>query len=381
MRAQLGLGYATFCLLMSCAIAACASLACLRTPSGPVRLKDFLVCGLGGAVIGGLLVAFSLWQGNTLAGMLDALVLRTWQNVALGPVGFPLAIPRLAWVWAPTLAALGLFVSWGKIGRRLLLWPARALFCLAVVPVAASLGDRVGPALSVALPLVWLLLFPPENRRPSEAEWFLRHFFAFTACLQPLQIFPVAGDQVLIGTLSLPLAAILMVLDLWADISDVAARRPLLFADWVPILKRLAVIALAAVLIRFRRYEIFGGQWLVPSLMSSLSAFGAAIGLIALFARVVGPQVRLAAKADSSGRTDRGHRDDAALELVLAAVHLSALVGAPGAVVDLGPERRVELLAAGPGIFRVPRVLGIDSDRFDLWFSVSFWRRHRDCRG
>ena len=56
----------------------------------------------------------------------------------------------------------------------------------------------------------------------------------------------------------------------------------MLFADWVPILKRLAVIALAAVLIRFRRYEIFGGQWLVPSLMSSLSAFGAAIGLIAL---------------------------------------------------------------------------------------------------
>ena len=134
-------------------IAACASLACLRTPSGPVRLKDFLVCGLGSACHRRLAGRIFIVAGQYARR--HARRARPADLAERGPGSSRLsASDSAAGVGlGTTLAALGLFVSWGKIGRRLLLWPARALFCLAVVPVAASLGDRVGPASPSRCPL------------------------------------------------------------------------------------------------------------------------------------------------------------------------------------------------------------------------------------
>jgi len=228
------------------------------------------------------MVGFALWQGNTLAGMSNALFLRTYRNFASAPVGTPLPVSTfgLVWVSAATVlgfAALGRTPSW-----TLLLAPLRIVACVMVFLIAASRNHEVFLPLSLGLPLVWLLLVPPAGRDLDERTWFFRLFLCFTACLQPLQIFPVTGSQVLIGSLVLPIVAVVLALDVYQEVRDLAARQPNLFESVAPALKRAAVIAVAVASMRTRTYEIFGVEWTLLSVTSLWALLIAGAGCLAL---------------------------------------------------------------------------------------------------
>ena len=236
--------------------------------NGTYRLQDLLWCGLGAGLVVIPMLAFTVWQGNTLRGMVDAIFLRTYPQFRQPPVGVPLFVSGLGVAWSTLAAALAITSLARTPIRVRILWPLRLLVCTAAFSLATTRGHNVITPIVCVLPLLWLLLVPPAGRRPSEREWFLRLFLAFTACLQPLQIFPVTGSQKLIGTLVMPIVAVVLALDLCEDVRDVASQQPLFFASRAAALKRLALIAIAIVSLRPRSYQVLGGDWTLPSATS-----------------------------------------------------------------------------------------------------------------
>jgi hypothetical protein len=228
------------------------------------------------------MVGFAVWQGNTLGGMVNALVFRTWSNFASAPIGTPMPIILPGLVWAVGVAAIGLATLGASRSWSRLLSPLRLIACVMVFLIAASRNHEVFLPFSFALPLVWLVMVPPTGREPTEADWFFRAFLAFTTVLQPLQIFPVTGSQVLIGTLALLVVAVVLALDAYREIRDLAAAQPRFFAERAPALKRLLLIAIAIASMRPRAYEILGSLWTLPSATSVYALFAAALGLIVL---------------------------------------------------------------------------------------------------
>jgi hypothetical protein len=282
MRSRFGDGYGGFCFLVTCALLPGLALACFRVPAGTVGLKELLWCGLGGLLVAGPMLAFALWQGNTLTGMSNALFLRTYRNFASAPVGTPLPVSLLGLVWVSAATVLGLAALGRTQSWTLLLAPLRIVACVMVFLIAASRNHEVFLPLSLGLPLVWLLLVPPTGRELDEQTWFFRLFLCFTACLQPLQIFPVTGSQVLIGSLVLPIVAIMLALDVYQEVRDLAVRQPNLFASIAPVLKRAVVIAIAVASMRTRTYEIFGVEWTLLSVTSLWALLTAGVGCLAL---------------------------------------------------------------------------------------------------
>jgi hypothetical protein len=282
MKSRFGDEYGGFCFLMTIAILPCLGWAFFGDHFGTIRIGELLWCGLGAAIVAGPMLSFVIWQGNTLGGMVEALYLRTWRSFASAPVGSSVSVSGLAMAFAPIGAGLGLVALWRKSSSRWHFWPLRLLVCLAVFTISASRVREVDLPISCALPLLWLLLVPPAGHELTEPHWFFRLFLSSMACFQPLQIFPVAGSQMLIGTLVLPIAAVVLALDARQELRDEIASQPLLFASRLPALKRLAVIATVVVLMRFRSYEIFGGAWTFPSLMSAWALLAAETGFIVL---------------------------------------------------------------------------------------------------
>jgi hypothetical protein len=282
MRSRFGDGYGGFCLLITSALLPCLLLVNFKIRPGTVGFAGFLWCLLGAAIVTGLSVGFALWQGNTLGGMLNAVVLRTWRNFANAPVGLAMLIWRPALAWVPLGAAVGLGALWGKPSWSRFLWALRLLACVPILTIATARTLEFAFPIYFALPLMWLLLVPPRAHDPSETNWFFRVFLAFAACLQPLQIFPVSGSQKLIGTFVFPIAAVVLALDARQEIADLAQQEPSFFRSLVPSLKRLAVIATALVLMRPRGYEILGHVWWLPSATSGWALLGAGMGLVVL---------------------------------------------------------------------------------------------------
>jgi hypothetical protein len=282
MRSRFGDGYAGFCFLVTCALLPGLALACVRVPSGTVGAKEVLWCGLGGLLVAGPMVAFALCQGNTLTGMSNALFLRTYRNFASAPVGTPLPVSTLGLAWVSAATVLGLAALRRTQSWTLLLAPLRIVVCVMVFLIAASRNHEVFLPLSLGLPLVWMLLVPPAGRELDERAWFGRLFLCFTACLQPLQIFPVTGSQVLIGSLVLPIVAVVLALDVYHEVHDLAVRQPNLFESLAPALKRAAVIAVAVASMRARTYEIFGVEWTLFSVTSLWALLTAGAGCLAL---------------------------------------------------------------------------------------------------
>jgi hypothetical protein len=281
-KSGIGLGYGGFCGLMTCATLPCLWLACFQHHPASVRVRDLLWCALGAGLVAVSMVAFALWQGNTFGGMVNALYLRTWHNFARGGVGNSLPVSSVALAWDVAAAALGVSSLWRRASWSRVLWPLRMIACLMIVLTAASRNYEVFRPIAFALPLVWLVLVPADGHEPSGRNWFFRLFLALTACLQPLQIFPVAGSQVFIGTLPLLAVAVVLALDLSVEIRDFATSQPLLFARRASLFKYLAVIALAVVSLRPRTYEILSSSWTLPSLTSAWALFAAGLGLVAL---------------------------------------------------------------------------------------------------
>ncbi|HEV8001177.1 MAG TPA: hypothetical protein VGP63_14920 [Planctomycetaceae bacterium] len=281
MRSRLGDGYWSFCLLIISSLLPSLLLADFKI-RGTVRFGGWLWCGLGAAIVAGLSVGFAIGQGNTVGGMVNAIGLRTWRNFAGAPVGLAMTIWRPALAWVPLAAALGLAALGSKVSSSRFLWCLRLLACAPALTIATSRTLEFAFPIFFALPLMWLLLVPPKGVVPSEANWFFRSFLAFSACLQPLQIFPVTGSQKLIGTLVFPIAAVVLALDARREIQDLAQNEPSFFSSRVPSCKRLAVIATALVLMRLRGYEILGHTWWLPSATSCWALVGAASGLAVL---------------------------------------------------------------------------------------------------
>jgi hypothetical protein len=282
MKSRFENGYLSFCCLATCALIPCLAHACFKDRAGTIRLTEILWCGLGAVGVAAAMVAFAVWQGNTIGGMINALLLRTWGKFASAPVGTPMPVSWVGIGWAAAAAALGVTTvrstpAWAKI-----LWPLRLVPCVMIVLIAASRNHEVFIPVSFALPLVWLLLIPPRGSELTEREWFFRLFLALTACLQPLQIFPVTGSQVLIGTFVWPVVGVVLAFDVWREARRLAETQPSFFPSLVPDLKRLLLAAIALASLRPRTYDIFGGHWTLPSMTANYAILAAAVGYVAL---------------------------------------------------------------------------------------------------
>ena len=282
MRSRFPDGFGLFCFTITAALFPCCWLALFAVQPGDVGLRHLLLCGLGAAVALSLTTGFAVAQGNTVAGMIRALVTLPMHGFAGAKYGGPLELPRLTAYWSLIGAGLGLGAFWVGSAQRRFLWPLRLFVCTLIFSDALVARSWDSQATWLSLPLIWLLLMPPVGYAPQANEWFFRLLLAFTACLQPIQVFPIPGSQIHIGTLTMVLAGVVLLRDLYHELQG---------ADGLPvpatIIVRIAfsLLGVAALLLIFntRGYEVLGETYSLPSLNTLWSLFGAAFGLIVLW--------------------------------------------------------------------------------------------------
>jgi hypothetical protein len=281
MRSRFVDGFGTFCFLITAALVPCCCLAVWRVEPGEMRWKHLLLCAVGVVAAASLALGFALAEGNSLTGIFRALLIQPWRGFAGARFGGPLALPRLTVPWSLVGAALGLAALWFGPKNRRFLWPLR-LFAAALIFVDTLVARSWdSEATWIALPLVWLVLVPPSKFEPQASEWLLRLLLAFTTCLQPLQVFPVPGSQVHIGTLTSILVGVVMLVDLSRELA--AAESPLaLPSAGVKIGLTLTVMASLWLVFEWRTYSGLSSQPL-PSLVTAWSLVGAGIALSVLW--------------------------------------------------------------------------------------------------
>jgi hypothetical protein len=147
------------------------------------------------------LILIVVLKGTPFLSMVNALVI---QPAKLGSTfSLPLKVPRSA--FSAGLAAFGaaaMVQSRAKIEYlRVGIACAKAAFGVVGIFLMVTDYDR---ELGYLLPWCWLLLMPNESA--LETVSFGRVFICLTAVWQGLQAYPVAGTQVVLGTLFLPLA-------------------------------------------------------------------------------------------------------------------------------------------------------------------------------
>jgi hypothetical protein len=282
MRSRLADGYGPFCFLLTAALFPCCLLALFRIGPGGVGWRHLLLCGLGAALALGSLVGFAMLQGNTVAGLIQSLIIGNWHYFAGSKYGWPVALPRFTVYWSLLGAGLGLGVLlFGPPWPRFL-WPLRLLVCAVIFNDAfvVRAWDSQWPLL--ALPLIWLLLVPPSGREPQAKGWFFRLLLTFTVCLQPIQIFPIPGSQLHIGTLMTVLAGAVLLVDLCHELR-IADRPPMPAAILVRVAASLALLAQLALMVRLRVYEVLDRSYPLPSLTSVWSLLGVGMGLVVIW--------------------------------------------------------------------------------------------------
>jgi hypothetical protein len=285
MRSRLFDGYAGLCCFLTLSLLPCCLIFAFRIGGGRLGMSDWLAAAGGGLLVLLLMTGFALSSGNTVSGMLDALILRPAREYGGSNYGRHLLLPPLVLGWAVACAGFSL-ASLGNqtaLTIRRLLWILRLVACAVALTSLTSWWWDPHGRFCYVLPLSWLLLVPPRGL--SEPDWFLRVLLAFSAVLEPLQIFPMAGSQMYIGTLMLPVATVVLLLDLEAGFADVReflgklvpANRGVLQT-----LRMLAALAPAAALLRFRSYELLGHSVSLPSLTSAWSLAAAGLGVAVL---------------------------------------------------------------------------------------------------
>jgi len=282
MRSRLADGYGSFCFHLTAALFPCCLLALFRIEPRGVGWRHLLLCGLGAALAMGSLIGFAMMQGNTVAGLIQALIVGNWHLFAQSKYGGPLALPRLIVYWSLLGAGLGLGVL--LVGPRWsrFLWPLRLFVCALIFTDALVARSWDSQATWLSLPLIWLLLVPPSGREPQVKGWFFRLLLTFTVCLQPIQIFPIAQSQLHIGTLMMVLAGVVLLVDLSHELE--AVDRPTLPAA-VAVRLALSIVGIASLTLVYsgRVYDIFGKSVELPSVNSVWTLVAGGMGLIVLW--------------------------------------------------------------------------------------------------
>jgi hypothetical protein len=282
MRSRFVDGFGTFCFMITAALLPCCWLATIGVGPSAVRWKHVLVCAVGAAAVASLTLGFAVAHGNTLAGIFRALLIQPWRGFAGSRFGGPLALPRLTVYWSVIGAGLGLGAHWFGPRSRSVLWPLRLFVCALIFTDALVARSWDSQATWIALPLMWLLLVPPPECEPQAKEWLFRLLLAFTTGLQPIQVFPVPGSQVHIGTVTAILVGVVLLLDLRREL-EVATRPALPTALIVRIALSLVVFAALWLVLEWRIYVRVSSSYQLPSLATAWSLVGAAAALVVLW--------------------------------------------------------------------------------------------------
>jgi hypothetical protein len=299
MRSRLADGYAGLCFFMTVSLLPCCLLLAFRVPAGRFGFSDWLAAAVGGLVILLIMAGFARSEGNTISGMLDALILRPAREYGGSSYGRRLLLPPFILAWAIVGAGFSLTALADPTSApiRRLLWALRLVASGVALALLTSWWWDPHGRFCYALPLSWLLLVPSPSLSLSERDWFFRVLLAFSAVVEPLQIYPMAGSQMYIGTLLLPLATIVLLSDLGGEFGVVRkffeGLRSVLNGPILRALRLPATIAPAAVLLRFRSYEILGHSIPLPSLTSVWALVAVGLGLTVL--RIESPKQTLLA--------------------------------------------------------------------------------------
>jgi hypothetical protein len=282
MRSRFVDGFGTFCFMITAALLPCCWLAVVGVGPSEVRWKHVLLCALGAAAVASVTLGFAIAQGNTLGGIIRALLIQPWRGFAGSRFGGPLALPRLTVSWSVIGAGLGLGAFWMGPRGRSVLWPLRLFVCALIFTDALVARSWDSQATWIALPLMWLVLVPPPDWEPQAKEWLFRLMLVFTTCLQPIQVFPVPGSQVHIGTVTAILVGVVLLLDLCREL-EVATPPALPTIPVVRVALSLVVFAALRLTFEWRIYGRVGNSYQLPSLATAWSLVGTGTALVVLW--------------------------------------------------------------------------------------------------
>jgi hypothetical protein len=365
MRSRFVDGFGPFCLMITGALLPCCVFALFGASPQTIGLKHVLLCGLGALAAGCVTVGFALTHGNTLAEMGWSLVIHPLRGFAGTKFGGPLALPRFTILWSLLGAGLGLSAFLAGVQPRRILWPLRLFVCLVIFTDALVARSWDSQSSWISLPLFWLLLVPPDGFELHAKDWFLRLLLALTACLQPIQIFPVPGSQVHIGTLLTILVGVVLLLDLCHELR-ITDRLPLPMPFVTRVALTLLVVLSLGLVFEWRTYERISQAYALPSLVSVWSLVGGGLALVVLWGgawprRVLRP-LRLLACLLIFGCVVRYRWDTDWTRFVLPL--LWVLLIAPARNEPNGMVFRLSLLLAAS--LRPLRVLPVDGGPFHL---------------
>lgn len=261
------------------ALPLCIAVAALPPVSGG-RRRDWACLVLGGCLGAMVPLAFAIHQGNTFADLVNALVIVPQQVALHGGWGWTKPMDAWVRVWALLSACLGATMVVGsalaarfpsgamaRLTGAVMPW-IRLLTAGFFTPLSLISGDHLDfVRLQACVSLAWLALIPPRGDGISAGRGrFLRYFVAWTVCLMPLQIYPVPGSQIRMGTLPVSILIMVVFADVLTDWrargvarSDPECHRLQARVDWlrlgelaacmlVPIIAVLPIAVLASLL-------------------------------------------------------------------------------------------------------------------------------------
>jgi hypothetical protein len=153
-------------------------------------------------------LGIALLAGTSLHGLLDGIVLTPLRlaDAAVWPVQVP-TFGLLNVAGSLVLAAF-IFVNPSHPWRTHIVTLFKALFGTAVSIIFVGQSHA---QLKYLLPWIWLVLVTSPDQ--PQGEGFARMFLAFASIWQSLQAYPIAGTQVAIATLFLPVAGVVCAAD------------------------------------------------------------------------------------------------------------------------------------------------------------------------
>ena len=209
-----------FCATVLVSLVSCWIVGARESRDDATHPRQLLIFGFGLLTVTILCLGFVIYHGGSPGEMLNSIFLKAMRFPAA--FGWP--------VMQNTLHLLIVFAGGIGAGLYLIPQPARRRqviekVCLPSVKLLIGMSilfeacgltfsipaERQSWPFSFAAGFFWLVLIVPYGRRAGAHEPFLRRLIAYTACLQVLQMYPVPGEQVYIGTITVvPLAAVLI---------------------------------------------------------------------------------------------------------------------------------------------------------------------------
>lgn len=215
LRSDLGEAWAMrFVIGVTLTIGLCVAVTARDGETGlPFEVRHLGIAVISGLLVMGMLLAFLLFRDSTMSGWIENTLLVPLRYQDL--IGWPILFDTLPLLFSVALGALALIHIVAKGDRR----EAVERVAIPLVKTAAGATTLFLAGyfarywvMQFALPLSWLVLITPVQRTATSREIFLRRLLAFVPLLQVLQIYPVPGSQVSIGTVMfLPSAALCVV--------------------------------------------------------------------------------------------------------------------------------------------------------------------------